>query len=186
MMCAVPTLPAHPRLQPRDLAKCQVGPKRRRALIPLCAILPHILLRCRIDISPNRSEPAAPSSSRHSAPASVHVPPAQVGAPCPRGPVHPWPTDGQPTERGRLCTKTETKQQPKPSTTNPQQIRHAYAHATSRRIAHNCSNDNAHVQPMPCACGMHPEHCARALIPRRAGYSRHTHGQIVHAGRAPT
>ncbi len=25
LMCAVPTLPAHPRLQPRDSANCQVG-----------------------------------------------------------------------------------------------------------------------------------------------------------------
>ena len=32
-MCAVPALPAHPRLQPRDLANRQVGVKRCRALI---------------------------------------------------------------------------------------------------------------------------------------------------------
>ncbi len=187
LLRAVPSLPAHPRLQPRDLANHQIGLKECRALIDKCALRPHVYTRSLVAISPHICHgPAALSSSRHSVPASVHVPPARVGAPCPRGPVHPWPTDGQPTERGRLCTKTETKQQPKPSTTDQQKIQHAHAHATPRRLAHHCSNDNAHVQPMRCARGMPPEHLARALIPRRAGQRLHTHKQIAHAGRAPT
>ena len=197
-MCAVPSLPAHPRRQPRDLAESQVGLKKMPG--PLCYIAAalrnclarmsqpqlaaqlHAQIACLVRCPPSPHPPAPatqPSSSqvgpktmpgpektmqprkltaqtcanvacfvrcppsphapapatqpgevpgrdkkmpgpwgclsaaRHPSHSSVlvlvHVPPAQVGTPCPRGPVTRGRLTTSHTERSRLCTSTSTK-----------------------------------------------------------------------------
>ena len=63
---------------------------------------------------------AAHRPSRDPVSVSVHVPPAQVGTPCPRGPVTRGRLTANHTERGRLCTSTKTEPQNKQHTTNQQ------------------------------------------------------------------
>ena len=66
---------------------------------------------------------AAHRPSRDPVSVSVHVPPAQVGTPCPRGPVTRGRLTTNHTERGRSCTSTKTEPQNKQHTTNQQPYR---------------------------------------------------------------
>ena len=131
-----------PRLQPRDPQDSQVGLKQRRAQIKTCVARKDARAWC--GAHPPRTtrlQPRGPANSRTGPKTmpgpwscrsaahrpsrdpvskSVHVPPAQVGTPCPRGPVTRGRLTANHTERGRLCTSTKTEPQNKQHTTNQQ------------------------------------------------------------------
>ena len=70
----------------------------------------------------------------------VHVPPAQVGTPCSRGPVTRGRLTTSHTERGRLCTFTSTEPQNRQHTTNkpPPRSTNPEGGASSPRCANGC------------------------------------------------